>query len=645
MSIRSRLLIGFCAVLALFAASTGVAWRELRRLDTIAGTLVDERFPTAAGVAELELQVERSFAALRSYMLLGKDAATATAARGAREASWTEIDRVLAAFTAASERWSQLERDHLADLTRGARALRSAQDRIEAIAQTADNLPASLLLARHEDRLRAMSEAIFAMQFEESDLEASDERKALMVALADCSSSLALGVATLRAHLADGDEASRLEFVDRHWKLNENACRSVDERIDLLTPAQRDNWLVFERGRTEFAVVPESVFAMRARADWNQAQHMLATDGAAALNAVLEPLHALRDDETRGVRAARTEMSAAFEWVQLVLLAAAAVSVLVGIGVALHSSRGVSRAVRAQIDTLAVVTDRRDLSLRLPRSGFDEIDQVASAVDEMIGQFRAALTAIAESIVQVDNGATQVARTSSTLASGSSEQAATIEQVSGALEELRSGAQGGADAAREATGLARGADARTLEGQKQVEQLAQAMDRIQRSSNEIASVMKAIDGIAFQTNLLALNAAVEAARAGDAGKGFAVVAEEVRNLAQRSAEAAQTSSTMIIEAIERSKHGVTVSQAIGAVLAGIVDANRQLSDRIDVIAQAADEQSTHVQQITTAAAELTKVVQGTAASSEELSASSAETKANLGAVRHMIGAFRLGAST
>ena len=228
---------------------------------------------------------------------------------------------------------------------------------------------------------------------------------------------------------------------------------------------------------------------------------------------------------------------------------------------------------------------------------------------------------------QVASAAGQVSSASQSLAEGSTEQAAGLEETSSSLEEMSSMTKQNADNAQQANTLATEASKAADAGTGAMQKMNQAIEEIQKSSDETAKIIKVIDEIAFQTNLLALNAAVEAARAGEAGKGFAVVAEEVRNLAMRSAEAAKNTANMIEESVKNSKNGVDIANEVGKVLEEIVSGIGKTSELVSEIAAASSEQAQGIDQVNTAMAQMDKVTQQNAANAEESASASEELSA------------------
>jgi methyl-accepting chemotaxis protein len=232
-----------------------------------------------------------------------------------------------------------------------------------------------------------------------------------------------------------------------------------------------------------------------------------------------------------------------------------------------------------------------------------------------------------EGAAQVSSASTEVANASQQMAGGANDQAASLEETSASLEEMASMTKQNAGNATQASATAGVARKAAEQGQNAMVQMASAIERIKASSVETAKILKTIDEIAFQTNLLALNAAVEAARAGDAGKGFAVVAEEVRNLAQRSAEAARNTAVLVDESQKNAVDGVETTALVGQQLREIGTSIERVAQLIQEVAAASNEQAQGIDQINRAVSNMDRVTQSNAALSEESASSSEELNA------------------
>jgi methyl-accepting chemotaxis protein len=232
-----------------------------------------------------------------------------------------------------------------------------------------------------------------------------------------------------------------------------------------------------------------------------------------------------------------------------------------------------------------------------------------------------------ESSSQVASASGQLSTSSQELAEGSAEQASSLEETSSTLEESASMVRQNTENTKQAALLAKQTKDSADKGNKEMQNMMKSMQELKKSSDEIAKIIKVIDEIAFQTNILALNAAVEAARAGEAGQGFAVVAEEVRNLAQRSAQAAKDTASIIESNIHLSEQGVTVSKDVNESLVEINTQAQKVSDLLDEVAAASTEQAQGIAQINKAISQMEQVVQANAATAEESAAASQQMSA------------------
>ena len=284
-----------------------------------------------------------------------------------------------------------------------------------------------------------------------------------------------------------------------------------------------------------------------------------------------------------------------------------------------------------------------DLTSRIEAGSHDETGQMLQALGDMnrslvdiVGEVRRGTDTIA-------TAATEIAHGNQDLSSRTEQQASSLEETASSMEQLTSTVKQNAASARQANQLAASASDVAVKGGAVVAQVVQTMNSISDSSKLIVDIIGVIDGIAFQTNILALNAAVEAARAGEQGRGFAVVATEVRNLAQRSAAAAKEIKALIGSSVEKVGAGSKLVEQAGGTMTEIVDSVRRVTDIMQEIASASEEQIAGIEQINEAISQMDNVTQQNAALVEQAAAAAEALQEQALNQARVVGVFKLDA--
>jgi methyl-accepting chemotaxis protein len=301
-------------------------------------------------------------------------------------------------------------------------------------------------------------------------------------------------------------------------------------------------------------------------------------------------------------------------------------AVMVSLILALIITNGITSAIMKSKEYAQTLAEG-DFTVALDVEQKDEIGQLGSALEEMVGRVRKVLEHIQQSSHQVTGASGQISASAQSISVGASEQASSMEEVSASLEELGSSIQQNAANATRSNESSRDTAKGSKEGVEAVRETVVAM-------KDIGEKIGIIEDIARNTNMLALNAAIEAARAGEAGKGFAVVASEVRKLAESSGSAAKDITEITLKNVERAEKALEKIE-------GIVPAMNLASELTDEIALSSQEQSKGAEQINEAVSLLDQVVQQNASASEELASMSEELEAQARSMNEAVSFFHL----
>ncbi|MBX5133418.1 methyl-accepting chemotaxis protein [Rhizobium lentis] len=282
-----------------------------------------------------------------------------------------------------------------------------------------------------------------------------------------------------------------------------------------------------------------------------------------------------------------------------------------------------------------------DLASHIDAPFVAHLDALRQDFNHSVEKLNETMQAVGANARAIGAGANEIRSSADELSRRTEQQSASVEETAAALEEITTTVRDAAKRAEEASQLVTRTRLGAEKSGEIVRKAISAMHEIEKSSGEISNIIGVIDDIAFQTNLLALNAGVEAARAGEAGKGFAVVAQEVRELAQRSANAAKEIKSLITNSGSHVQTGVTLVGETGKALDVIVTEVQEINQHVHAIAEASREQSIGLQEINTAVNTMDQGTQQNAAMVEQSTAASHSLASEASALNTLLGQFRL----
>lgn len=328
---------------------------------------------------------------------------------------------------------------------------------------------------------------------------------------------------------------------------------------------------------------------------------------------------------------------------ELQIAITALITLILGIIIALFISRQITHPLNQTV-TIAEGIATGDLTMPITTTRRDELGMLFGSMAKMKANLHTMIDEIRLGVSQITTAASEIVAGNNDLSARTEAQAAAVEQTAASMEQLTATVKQNADNAHHANKLVVDATQTAKEGGKLVENVVHTMSEIEGSSKRIAEITSVINGIAFQTNILALNAAVEAARAGEQGRGFAVVANEVRNLAQRSAQAAKEIEGLIATSVEQVTHGAKLVNNTGKTMTDIVTAVTHVHDIMSEITVASDEQSRGIAQVNQAIVDMDSTTQQNAALVQESSAAASSLEDQAMMLSNAVSVFRLSSS-
>ncbi|MUG28449.1 methyl-accepting chemotaxis protein [Aeromonas salmonicida] len=619
MKISSKLLFSFCFINLLVILSSGLVYHQLGRIGEVETALLEQALPALQRDEASQKALVATVSSLRGYLILGKDRAQASRLKQEWEGAWQAIEQQQ--FTPA--------------LAQSLKAFKGRQEHVWTIAHTEENLPAhTLMLLEAGPLAEAALDQLQSFANEEVATpqdQLPGDRRLLLKQVGDAYNSLSNALSALRDFLISGDPEYGTKYQD-YYQFHQQRVAELKQQQANFSEAQKSLWSLFEEMSAPFAELVGQVISKRQAPDWDQANHLMATDIEPALTQLASQLAAQVTQTRSEVDSMGEKMASAGQTINRTLLLATLTVIVLGTLVALLFSRRLTRDIASLVVRADQVANGRLPSRPLPVQSQDELGGLTGSINQMSLQLRQLVGEIQGAVGQVEGACVEVGNTTRAIVDDLASQNQRVDTVAAAIEQMSVSTRDVAGNIAEAARVAHQAEGQTQQGGSalgrmtttmqeiaaMIAQANQAMGLLSAQSEQVGRVTEVIATIAEQTNLLALNAAIEAARAGEQGRGFAVVADEVRLLASRTSQSTEEISQTIASIQQQTRQTVsTVGSGTQLVEQGR-NAVASVTQTLDTMLQLVQDLSGQLGAIATATEQQSRVAQEVAGTVEEI---------------------------